>query len=259
MATFNRTVIQEFAIANIVYANAKVTAYKVDDDGNRTDDLATLYEDITGDGALENPQILDGEGKWLSPVYIDEPVILAIEGVGTVPDHETGIVGAQLLSDVQSAIDAAAESRRILQLARGIFARLQAEFEELSAFASYHRTGDGVTQSFSIDTEIPTADSVLVSINGVLQHADTYIVDGTDVQFSEAPADGADISIRLLAFSRTVTRLSGNALTLSPLSSAPSSPQDGTLAISDGTGSGFDGSSGAGLYRWNGASWVFIG
>lgn len=50
-----------------------------------------------------------------------------------------------------------------------------------------------------------------------------------------------------------------NAIKLPPLSSAPSSPSSGWLAVSDGTGSGFDGSSGAGLYRYNGSAWVFIG
>ena len=46
---------------------------------------------------------------------------------------------------------------------------------------------------------------------------------------------------------------------LSPLSSAPLGAESGWLAISDGTGSGFDGASGAGLYRYNGSAWVHLG
>jgi len=50
-------------------------------------------------------------------------------------------------------------------------------------------------------------------------------------------------------------------VSLIPLSAAPIDPFDGWLAISDGTGSGFDGSSGAGLYRYNLATtaWVYLG
>jgi hypothetical protein len=47
--------------------------------------------------------------------------------------------------------------------------------------------------------------------------------------------------------------------TFPPLASAPANVPAGTLAISDGTGGGFDGASGAGLYRRATTTWVFIG
>ena len=56
-----------------------------------------------------------------------------------------------------------------------------------------------------------------------------------------------------------VSDLTSDSITLTPTASTPSSPVNGMLAISDGTASGFDGSSGAGLYRYNGSSWTFIG
>ena len=46
---------------------------------------------------------------------------------------------------------------------------------------------------------------------------------------------------------------------LTPLAAAPLNPKAGWVAISDGTGSGFDGSSGAGMYRYSGSAWVFTG
>jgi hypothetical protein len=46
---------------------------------------------------------------------------------------------------------------------------------------------------------------------------------------------------------------------LIPLDAAPLNPKDGWVAMSDGTGSGFDGASGAGLYRYLTSAWVFIG
>ena len=44
-----------------------------------------------------------------------------------------------------------------------------------------------------------------------------------------------------------------------PLAATPLNPLEGWFAISDGTGSGFDGSSGAGAYRFSGSVWVFVG
>jgi len=44
-----------------------------------------------------------------------------------------------------------------------------------------------------------------------------------------------------------------------PLAFPPVEPLAGFLSVSDGTGSGFDGSSGAGLYRYSGSAWVFVG
>lgn len=48
-------------------------------------------------------------------------------------------------------------------------------------------------------------------------------------------------------------------ITMVPQASAPRTPKAGWVAISDGTGSGFDGSSGAGMYRYSGSAWVFVG
>ena len=48
-------------------------------------------------------------------------------------------------------------------------------------------------------------------------------------------------------------------LFLNALAAAPNDARDGWLAVSDGTGSGFDAVSGAGLYRFVSPNWVFIG
>ena len=44
-----------------------------------------------------------------------------------------------------------------------------------------------------------------------------------------------------------------------PLDSAPQGAGEGWVSMSDGTGSGFDGASGAGLYRYTSGAWVFVG
>jgi hypothetical protein len=60
---------------------------------------------------------------------------------------------------------------------------------------------------------------------------------------------------------RDALRVLTQYISLIPLSAAPIAPSDGWLAISDGTGTGFDGASGKGLYRYNLATttWVHLG
>lgn len=88
---FIRTAIQDFATANNLYVNAIVTFYKVLD-GEKSSEKATLYSSITGEGKLANPQTLDSFGKFKSPVYIDEAVIMSVTGLDNVEDHDTGVV-----------------------------------------------------------------------------------------------------------------------------------------------------------------------
>lgn len=89
--TYARTSIQDFSTANLVYANAEVTFYTVNN-GQKTNTKATLYSNISGDGKLKNPQTLDNNGKFTQPVYIENPVIMTVKGLGNTPDHDTGIV-----------------------------------------------------------------------------------------------------------------------------------------------------------------------
>ena len=87
-----RTSLQDFSLANPIYANGQVTAYTVDGSGNKTNTKATLYSAITGSTQAANPQTLTSTGKFKLPVYFDEAVILTITGLGSVPDHDTGII-----------------------------------------------------------------------------------------------------------------------------------------------------------------------
>ncbi|MEM9263876.1 MAG: hypothetical protein AAGA22_09880, partial [Pseudomonadota bacterium] len=48
-------------------------------------------------------------------------------------------------------------------------------------------------------------------------------------------------------------------LILAPQATVPTNPINGCMAMSDGTAGGFDAVSGAGLYRYDGSAWVFIG
>ena len=69
-------------------------------------------------------------------------------------------------------------------------------------------TGDGGTINYSLSTSQTTA-SCIVSINGILQAPVlAYVVSGTVLTFSEAPAVGDIIDVRALATTQTVTTLS---------------------------------------------------
>src|SRR5260221_306517 len=108
MASFTRTALTDFEFAIPVYAGATVNAWTVDTFGNKTAFLATLYADLTSTATLLNPQTLDGFGKWVQPIYINAPVILTVTGANGVPDHQTGVISANLAGS--SASDAAASA-----------------------------------------------------------------------------------------------------------------------------------------------------
>lgn len=89
--TYARTAVIDFSTANKLYVNAVVTFYTVED-GEKTSELATLYSSLTGGSLLANPQTLDSYGKFRQPVYIQEPVIATVTGLGNTPDHDTGVI-----------------------------------------------------------------------------------------------------------------------------------------------------------------------
>jgi hypothetical protein len=89
-----RTGIPDFQLANAIYTAAQVTFYTIDQNGEKTATLATLYAEPTGAQTASNPQNLDSEGKFQAPVYIEEPVIAEVVGPN-VGSHSTGIIGAR--------------------------------------------------------------------------------------------------------------------------------------------------------------------
>lgn len=92
---FRRTAVPEFELANGAYANAVVTFYQVDTTTlERTTQLATIYDAPAGGNQLENPYILNGQGRAGDAIYIEAPII-AVIGQAAVSDHETGIIYPQ--------------------------------------------------------------------------------------------------------------------------------------------------------------------
>ncbi len=99
--------IGDFNIANPVYAGATVSFYTVSG-GAKTTTLATLYAASTGTTQGSNPATLDSDGKLAAPLYVEVPVIATISGLGSVSDHDTGIMGLAEGAASTSATAAAA-------------------------------------------------------------------------------------------------------------------------------------------------------
>lgn len=85
-----RTAIRDFVLANELYAGAVLQFWRVAA-GAKTAVLVTLYSAPTGTGTLENPQTLTSDGRLQQAVYIDEPVIITVNGI-TVGSHDTGVI-----------------------------------------------------------------------------------------------------------------------------------------------------------------------
>jgi len=74
--------------------------------------------------------------------------------------------------------------------------------------SAYQFTGDGTTVDFTLGggiTDIPNSQSIIVDIDGVTQHTDTYSVSGKVVTFSTAPPLNGDIQVRYNAYLGTAT------------------------------------------------------
>jgi parallel beta-helix repeat protein len=78
--------------------------------------------------------------------------------------------------------------------------------------SAHHFTGDGSTVAFTITggvSDIPNVQSLIITIDGVTQHTDTYSTSGAVVTFTTAPPLNADIQIRYNAYLGTATDAAG--------------------------------------------------
>jgi hypothetical protein len=131
MTSFTRTALTDFDFGIPVYAGATVSAWTVDTFGNKTAFLATLYADLTSSATLSNPQTLDGFGKWSQPIYINTPVILTVTGANGVPDHQTGVISANLAgSSASDAATSAASAAGFFGSVSDIFTRVRSLYSK---------------------------------------------------------------------------------------------------------------------------------
>lgn len=73
-------------------------------------------------------------------------------------------------------------------------------------------TGDGSDTTLTLSTSPINENATFVTIDGVLQHKDTYSISGTTLTFSEAPPNGSKVeSITLTATSSTTANILSDA------------------------------------------------
>lgn len=98
-----RQSIPDFTFANAMYVGARVSFFQVDAFGVKTATLAALFDSQSGAGTLLNPQVMDSDGKFAAPVYVDVPVIGEVTLSNGVADHDTGVIGSVYIAATVSA------------------------------------------------------------------------------------------------------------------------------------------------------------
>ena len=118
--------------------------------------------------------------------------------------------------------------------------------------SSYQFTGTGSQVAFTITggvTDIPNAQALIITIDGVTQHTDTYTVSGKVVTFSVAPPLNGDIQVRYNAYlgDALVSDFTETIVTMKALSPAVNSSINllGYYARGDG---------GGGVFYWDATS-----
>lgn len=108
---FQRTALPFFALANSLYASATVTIWVADSAGAKTTTRATLYTATTGTATIANPVTLNAEGRFETPPFIDDLVIVEVTDA-SVSDHETAVFRPGLSdTDVTAAASSATDAQ----------------------------------------------------------------------------------------------------------------------------------------------------
>ena len=205
-----RNSIQDFSLANPIYAGATVNFYTVSG-GVKTATLATLYAALTGSTTLANPQSLDSDGKFQQPVYIDAPVISTVSGL-TIADHDTGIIQSVLsaasVNDVYGAFAStvAGEGSALigfLQAGTGAVATTaQAKMREAFSVKDFGAVGDGVADD---GAEIQACFTAAVAAGKAVAFPSGTYLSGAKISTSGASVavQGDGVSVTKVIFTAT--------------------------------------------------------
>ena len=104
---------------------------------------------------------------------------------------------------------------------------------EFTIFVADDFAGDGSTVAFTI-SEDATSAGILVALNGVVQDPGTaYGVSGTTLTFTEAPASGDNIDVRIITTTASVTELAdiNTAITVNDSTETVTATIDGDVVM----------------------------
>jgi hypothetical protein len=87
-----RIALEDFQLANSLYAATSVDVWTVDVTLAKTATRATLYAAPTGSATRVNPVTLDSRGKFAQPIYVEVPVVMTVTPT-TGLAHDTAVTG----------------------------------------------------------------------------------------------------------------------------------------------------------------------
>lgn len=96
-------------------------------------------------------------------------------------------------------------------------------------------TGNGSTTTFTLTRPVSSSASLIVTIDGVKQHSNTYSA-GSQIIFSEAPPNGSVIECIAIGSQGSVMTVTDNSISTAKLVNGSVNQQKLDIASSDGTG-----------------------
>ena len=132
----------------------------------------------------------------LSRVVTDPKAILVInEGLIQIPTTDYTVSGTTLTTTTQYPVGSNIEVR--------YFGTVSSQYSPTLSSLVNNFTGDGSNVNYTLSSSPVSSAYTIVNVDGVFQLVNTYSVNGSILSFTEAPAVGANIEIRVL--SGTVT------------------------------------------------------
>jgi hypothetical protein len=127
----------------------------------------------------------------LSRVVTDPKAILVInEGLIQIPTTDYTVSGTTLTTTTQYPVGSNIEVR--------YFGTVSSEYSPTLSSLVNTFTGDGSNVNYTLSSSPTSSAYTIVNVDGVCQLVSAYSVSGTILTFTEAPAVGANIEIRVL-------------------------------------------------------------
>lgn len=108
-----RVKITEFGVIQKLLAGATVQVFLANDSGENTGVLANLYKESTGSDRVDNPQVLDEDGKLPVDCYVDGAVMAEISNITDLATRSLSRIKANPLEYPLGATNAALEGASV--------------------------------------------------------------------------------------------------------------------------------------------------
>jgi len=180
---------QDYAYSSLTGAPTNVSYFT--NDANYLD--SALVTSLVDSAYVQARQIIGGGSGGTDSAAVINLIESTIDSIGAIDGVET--VGTNAPTDGYVLSYDAANSYWKPAAQTGGSSVLQGAFNTHSS-QSYN--GDSSTVAFTLPESVTNGDDeVLVTINGIVQHTDTYSVSGTTLTFDSAPVTGDVIEARV--------------------------------------------------------------